>query len=90
MAQAATASAPGPAGKIYKSDNIRHLSRMELAHTVCELLGWTQATAGLQVQVALKHPKVRAFANALGTPPRAFCRKPTGSEIALSRAITAP
>jgi NAD(P)H-dependent flavin oxidoreductase YrpB (nitropropane dioxygenase family) len=34
-----------------------------------ELLGWTEATAGLQVQVALEHPKVRAFANALGTPP---------------------
>jgi len=34
-----------------------------------ELLGWTQATAGLQVEVALKHPKVRALANALGTPP---------------------
>ena len=34
-----------------------------------ELLGWTEATAGLQVEVALEHPKVRAFANALGTPP---------------------
>jgi NAD(P)H-dependent flavin oxidoreductase YrpB (nitropropane dioxygenase family) len=34
-----------------------------------ELLGWTEATAGLQVEVALKHPKVRALANALGTPP---------------------
>ncbi len=34
-----------------------------------ELLGWTEATAGLQVEVALQHPKVRAFANALGTPP---------------------
>jgi NAD(P)H-dependent flavin oxidoreductase YrpB (nitropropane dioxygenase family) len=34
-----------------------------------ELLGWTEATAGLQVEVALEHPKVKAFANALGTPP---------------------
>jgi NAD(P)H-dependent flavin oxidoreductase YrpB (nitropropane dioxygenase family) len=34
-----------------------------------ELLGWTEATAGLQVEVALEHPKVRAIANALGTPP---------------------
>lgn len=34
-----------------------------------ELLGWTEATAGLQVEVALEHRKVRAFANALGTPP---------------------
>lgn len=34
-----------------------------------ELLGWTQATAGLQVEVALQHPKVKAIANALGTPP---------------------
>ena len=33
------------------------------------LLGWTEATAGLQVEVALQHPKVRAIANALGTPP---------------------
>ncbi|MCC6849486.1 MAG: nitronate monooxygenase [Deltaproteobacteria bacterium] len=34
-----------------------------------ELLGWTEATAGLQVEVALQHPKVKAIANALGTPP---------------------
>lgn len=34
-----------------------------------ELLGWTEATAGLQVAVALEHPKVKAIANALGTPP---------------------
>jgi NAD(P)H-dependent flavin oxidoreductase YrpB (nitropropane dioxygenase family) len=40
-----------------------------------ELLGWTQATAGLQVEVALKHPKVRAFANALGTPPEEVVRE---------------
>ena len=34
-----------------------------------ELLGWTEATAGPQVQVALSHPKVKLLANALGTPP---------------------
>jgi NAD(P)H-dependent flavin oxidoreductase YrpB (nitropropane dioxygenase family) len=33
------------------------------------LLGWTAATATPQVEVALKHPKVRLIANALGTPP---------------------
>ena len=35
-----------------------------------ELLGWTAATAAPQVEVALKHPKVRLIANALGTPPQ--------------------
>ena len=34
-----------------------------------ELLGWTEATATPQVEVALQHPKVRLIANALGTPP---------------------
>ena len=34
-----------------------------------ELLGWTAATAGPQVETALKHPKVTMIANALGTPP---------------------
>jgi NAD(P)H-dependent flavin oxidoreductase YrpB (nitropropane dioxygenase family) len=36
---------------------------------VNELLGWTAATAAPQVDVALRHPKVRLLANALGTPP---------------------
>ncbi|MFN8543783.1 MAG: nitronate monooxygenase family protein [Candidatus Binatia bacterium] len=36
---------------------------------VSQLLGWTAATATPQVEVALKHPKVRLIANALGTPP---------------------
>ena len=35
-----------------------------------ELLGWTEATATPQVEVALKHEKVKLIANALGTPPR--------------------
>src|SRR3546814_5166119 len=34
------------------------------------LLGWTAATAMPQIEVALKHPKVRLIANALGTPPQ--------------------
>jgi NAD(P)H-dependent flavin oxidoreductase YrpB (nitropropane dioxygenase family) len=34
-----------------------------------ELIGWTEATAGPQVEVALTHPKVKLIANALGTPP---------------------
>ena len=34
-----------------------------------ELLGWTAATASPQIDVALRHPKVRLIANALGTPP---------------------
>src|SRR5258705_9436711 len=33
------------------------------------LLGGTAATATPQVEVALKHPKVKLIANALGTPP---------------------
>jgi len=36
---------------------------------VNELLGWTAATATPQVEVALKHDKVKLIANALGTPP---------------------
>ncbi len=36
---------------------------------VSELLGWTAATANPQVEVALRHPKVKLIANALGTPP---------------------
>ncbi len=38
-------------------------------HEVRELLGWTAATAGPLVEEALKHPKVKLIANALGTPP---------------------
>ncbi len=35
-----------------------------------ELLGWTEATASPQVEVTLRHPKVKLIANALGTPPQ--------------------
>ena len=34
-----------------------------------ELLGWTLATGLPQVEVALRHDKVKLLANALGTPP---------------------
>jgi len=34
-----------------------------------QLLGWTEATAAPQVEIALRHPKVSLIANALGTPP---------------------
>jgi NAD(P)H-dependent flavin oxidoreductase YrpB (nitropropane dioxygenase family) len=34
-----------------------------------ELLGWTEATAAPQLEVALGHEKVALIANALGTPP---------------------
>jgi NAD(P)H-dependent flavin oxidoreductase YrpB (nitropropane dioxygenase family) len=34
------------------------------------LLGWTEATATPQVDVALRHPKMTLIANALGTPPK--------------------
>jgi NAD(P)H-dependent flavin oxidoreductase YrpB (nitropropane dioxygenase family) len=34
-----------------------------------QLLGWTEATATPQVDIALRHRKVKLIANALGTPP---------------------
>jgi len=34
-----------------------------------KLLGWTEATATPQVEVALRHPQMTLIANALGTPP---------------------
>ncbi|BCO35805.1 nitronate monooxygenase [Mycobacterium heckeshornense] len=41
----------------------------DLDDNAMQLLGWTEATATPQVQVALNHPKVALIANALGTPP---------------------
>ena len=35
-----------------------------------KLLGWTEATATPQVDIALRHPKMALIANALGTPPK--------------------
>ena len=34
-----------------------------------QLLGWTEATATPQVEIALRHPQMTLIANALGTPP---------------------
>ena len=34
-----------------------------------QMLGWSEATATPQVEVALRHPKMTLVANALGTPP---------------------
>jgi NAD(P)H-dependent flavin oxidoreductase YrpB (nitropropane dioxygenase family) len=39
------------------------------------LLGWTEATAMPQVEVALAHEKVKLIANALGTPPKDVIEK---------------
>jgi NAD(P)H-dependent flavin oxidoreductase YrpB (nitropropane dioxygenase family) len=36
------------------------------------LLGWTEATARPLLEAALKRPKVKLIANALGTPPKAI------------------
>ena len=41
----------------------------EGADNALQLLGWTEATATPQVDVALRHPKMVLIANALGTPP---------------------
>jgi len=35
-----------------------------------QLIGWTEATATPQVEIALQHPKMKLIANALGTPPK--------------------
>ena len=39
-----------------------------------QLLGWTEATATPQVEIALRHPKMTLIANALGTPPEGHDR----------------
>ena len=41
----------------------------DLDDNALQLLGWTEATATPQVEIALQHPKVTLIANALGTPP---------------------
>jgi NAD(P)H-dependent flavin oxidoreductase YrpB (nitropropane dioxygenase family) len=43
--------------------------KLPAGEEVRELIGWTVPTAAPQVEVALKHDKVRLLANALGTPP---------------------
>jgi len=54
------------AAKLLKDHGVPELPSEEHAR---ELLGWTAATAGPQVEMALEHEKVRVIANALGTPP---------------------
>ena len=46
-----------------------HVPEVPEEERMQELLGWTEATAGPQVHVALAHEKVKLIANALGTPP---------------------
>jgi NAD(P)H-dependent flavin oxidoreductase YrpB (nitropropane dioxygenase family) len=55
------------AAKILEDHGVPKLPAGEKA--VNELLGWTAATASPQIDVALRHPKVKLIANALGTPP---------------------
>jgi NAD(P)H-dependent flavin oxidoreductase YrpB (nitropropane dioxygenase family) len=54
------------AAKLLADHGVPELPEGEKAR---ELLGWTAATAGPQVEMALRHDKVRVIANALGTPP---------------------
>ena len=54
------------AAKLLADHGVPELPEGEKAR---ELLGWTAATAGPQVEAALRHDKVRVIANALGTPP---------------------
>jgi NAD(P)H-dependent flavin oxidoreductase YrpB (nitropropane dioxygenase family) len=54
------------AAKLLADHGVPELPEGEKAR---ELLGWTAATAGPQVETALRHDKVRVIANALGTPP---------------------
>ncbi len=54
------------ADKILKDHGVPKLPEGE---QMTGLLGWTAATATPQIEVALKHKKVRLIANALGTPP---------------------
>ncbi len=54
------------AAKLLAEHGVPELPEGEKAR---ELLGWTAATAGPQVETLLAHPKVRVVANALGTPP---------------------
>ncbi len=55
------------AEKILQSHGVPRLPEDERPPS--QLLGWTEATATPQLDVALRHPKVRLIANALGTPP---------------------
>jgi len=54
------------AAKLLSEHGVPELPEGEKAR---ELLGWTAATAGPQVDLALTHDKVKVIVNALGTPP---------------------
>ena len=54
------------AAKLLADHGVPELPEGEQAR---QLLGWTAATAGPQVEAILKHDKVKLVANALGTPP---------------------
>jgi NAD(P)H-dependent flavin oxidoreductase YrpB (nitropropane dioxygenase family) len=54
------------AAKLLADHGVPEIPEEEKHH---ELLGMSLATATPQLDVALEHPKVRAIANALGTPP---------------------
>jgi NAD(P)H-dependent flavin oxidoreductase YrpB (nitropropane dioxygenase family) len=54
------------ARRLYADAGVPELPEVEQAPA---LLGWTLATAWPLVEEALRHPKVRLIANALGTPP---------------------
>ena len=54
------------AAKLLADHGVPELPEREKAR---ELLGWTAATAGPQIEAILRHDKVRVVANALGTPP---------------------
>lgn len=54
------------AKKLYADHGVPEIPAGEEHH---QLLGWTEATATPQVEIALTHPKVALIANALGTPP---------------------
>jgi len=55
------------AAKLLADHGVPELPPEEKHHS---LLGWTAATATPQLDVALRHEKVRLIANALGTPPK--------------------
>jgi NAD(P)H-dependent flavin oxidoreductase YrpB (nitropropane dioxygenase family) len=55
------------AAKLLADHGVPELPLDEKHHS---LLGWTAATATPQLDVALRHDKVRLIANALGTPPK--------------------
>ena len=60
------------AAKLLADHGVPELPEEEKHH---ELLGMSMATATPQLDVALQHDKVRAIANALGTPPPEVVKK---------------